>query len=98
MVLGTSARERGARCDLISEATPGVAYVAEEETAELLRGRAFRVTDRDITYLTTHSAPPPPAAMSGDGIAAAAPAEAPRTTGPGTGKAGADIDVRHGTP
>ena len=51
MVLGQAARERGALCDLIPEATPGVGYVAEDGSADLLRVRAFRVTDADIDRL-----------------------------------------------
>jgi S-DNA-T family DNA segregation ATPase FtsK/SpoIIIE len=51
MVLGDSARERGARCDRIPDTLPGVGYVGEEGTAELVRVRAFHVTDDDIARL-----------------------------------------------
>jgi len=51
MVLGQSARDRGARCDQISDALPGVGYVAEDGTAALTRVRAFEVNDTNIDDL-----------------------------------------------
>jgi len=51
MVLGQSARDRGARCDQIPDTTPGAGYVAEDGTADLIRVRAFNVTDADIDHL-----------------------------------------------
>ncbi|MGV0750846.1 FtsK/SpoIIIE domain-containing protein [Mycolicibacter minnesotensis] len=51
MVLGQGARDAGAECDLIADATPGVGYVMIDGTVEPVRVRAFRVTDADITTL-----------------------------------------------
>lgn len=51
MVLGQGARDAGAECDLIADATPGVGYVMIDGTAAPTRVRAFDVTDRDITLL-----------------------------------------------
>ncbi|MEY8018899.1 MULTISPECIES: FtsK/SpoIIIE domain-containing protein [Mycobacterium] len=51
MVLGQGARDAGAECDLIADATPGVGYVMIDGTADPIRVRAFHVTDRDITLL-----------------------------------------------
>jgi len=74
MVLGASARDRGARCDQIPESSPGVAYVAEEETTDLLRVRAFHVTDTDISHVV--AAYPPPRAQTGTSDDADGPAAA----------------------
>ena len=60
MVLGQSARDRGARCDQIPDTTPGGGYIAEDGTAELVRVRAFNVTDADIDQLATHYPAPVP--------------------------------------
>ena len=51
MVLGQGARDAGAECELIADATPGVGYVMIDGTAEPVRVRAFHVTDRDIASL-----------------------------------------------
>lgn len=51
MVLGDSARDRGALCDRIPDTLPGVGYVAEEGSSELVRVRAFHVADDDIARL-----------------------------------------------
>lgn len=51
MVLGQGARDAGAECDLIADATPGIGYVMIDGSAEPVRVRAFHVTDRDITLL-----------------------------------------------
>jgi len=51
MVLGQGARDAGAECDRISDATPGVGYVLIDGTAQPQRVRAFHVTDHDITTL-----------------------------------------------
>jgi S-DNA-T family DNA segregation ATPase FtsK/SpoIIIE len=51
MALGMGARERGALCDLISDREPGVAYVAEDGTADITRVRSFFVSDEDIDLL-----------------------------------------------
>ena len=58
MVLGQGARDAGAECDLIPDATPGVGYVMIDGTAEPQRVRAFHVTDGDITTLTRAFTPP----------------------------------------
>ncbi|EFG78270.1 hypothetical protein HMPREF0591_1823, partial [Mycobacterium parascrofulaceum ATCC BAA-614] len=60
MVLGQGARDAGAECDLIADATPGVGYVVIDGTAHPTRVRAFHVTDHDITALArTFPAPRP---------------------------------------
>lgn len=60
MVLGQGAREAGAECDLIPDATPGVGHVMIDGTATPMRVRAFMVTDADIDYLVhTFGAPRP---------------------------------------
>lgn len=51
MVLGQGARDAGAECDRISDATPGVGYVMVDGTALPERVRAFHVTDHDIATL-----------------------------------------------
>jgi DNA segregation ATPase FtsK/SpoIIIE, S-DNA-T family len=51
MVLGPGARDRGARCDEIPDTLPGVGYVAQDGTAELIRVRACHVTDHDVDQL-----------------------------------------------
>jgi S-DNA-T family DNA segregation ATPase FtsK/SpoIIIE len=58
MVLGDSARDRGAMCDQIPETTPGVGYVAQEGSTELVKVRAFWVTDTDIDDLARRYRPP----------------------------------------
>ncbi|ETW25563.1 FtsK/SpoIIIE domain-containing protein [Mycobacterium gastri] len=57
MVLGQSARDAGAECDLIADTTPGVGYVMIDGTAQPQRIRAFHVTDADITDLATRFTP-----------------------------------------
>ncbi|GLD42916.1 hypothetical cell division FtsK/SpoIIIE protein [Mycobacterium kiyosense] len=60
MVLGQGARDAGAECDLIADATPGVGYVMIDGTADPIRVRAFHVTDHDISSLArTFPAPRP---------------------------------------
>ena len=51
MVLGDGARKRGARCDHIPEALPGVGYVALDSVAEPIRVRFSYLTDDDIDRL-----------------------------------------------
>lgn len=51
MILGQAARDAGAECELIGDATPGVGYVMIDGTATPQRVRAFWVTDNDIAYL-----------------------------------------------
>ena len=58
MVLGQGARDAGAECDLIPDATPGVGYMMIDGTAEPQRVRAFNVTDPDIADLATRFTPP----------------------------------------
>jgi S-DNA-T family DNA segregation ATPase FtsK/SpoIIIE len=58
MVLGQAARDRGALCELIPDALPGVGYVAEDGSAEVTRVRAFHVTDADIERIACDYRPP----------------------------------------
>ena len=58
MVLGQAARDHGALCEQIPDSLPGVAYVAEDGSAEVTRVRAFYVTDDDITRISTAYRPP----------------------------------------
>ncbi|MHA6793161.1 FtsK/SpoIIIE domain-containing protein [Pseudonocardia bannensis] len=51
MVLGDGARARGARCDEISDLTPGVGYVVQDSTRTVARVRAAFVDDEQIRYL-----------------------------------------------
>ncbi|MQA78107.1 MAG: cell division protein FtsK [Streptosporangiales bacterium] len=51
LVLGSTARKNGARCDEISEDTPGVAFVAVETEKEPVRVRFGYVDDEEITRL-----------------------------------------------
>lgn len=57
MVLGDGARDRGALCDMIPEHLPGVGYVCEEGSAELIRVRAHYVSDADIDRLVSEFKP-----------------------------------------
>ncbi|AXN45088.1 hypothetical protein MM1218R_03153 [Mycobacterium marinum] len=58
MILGQGARDAGAECDLIPDATPGVGYMMIDGTAEPQRVRAFNVTDPDIADLANRFTPP----------------------------------------
>lgn len=58
MVLGQGARDAGAECDRISDATPGVGYVLIDGSAQPQRVRAFHVTDHDITTLAARFSAP----------------------------------------
>jgi len=58
MVLGDSARDRGALCDRIPDTLPGIGYVVEEGSSDLVRVRAFYVSDDDITRLCKDFLPP----------------------------------------
>jgi DNA segregation ATPase FtsK/SpoIIIE, S-DNA-T family len=51
MVLGDSARQRGARCDQIPRAFPGVGYLVREENPAPVRARFTWVTDDDIVTM-----------------------------------------------
>jgi S-DNA-T family DNA segregation ATPase FtsK/SpoIIIE len=82
MLLGPTARDRGALADLISRRTPGVGFVqitpgadltdaesneTEELTAQIERVRAFNVTDADIGWIIgTYN---PPRRYEGDTVA-----------------------------
>jgi S-DNA-T family DNA segregation ATPase FtsK/SpoIIIE len=57
MILGRSARNRGALCDLIPDTLPGVGYVQVEGVREPVRVRAAHVTDADIAQLCADYAP-----------------------------------------
>jgi S-DNA-T family DNA segregation ATPase FtsK/SpoIIIE len=57
MVLGRSARNRGALCDLIPDTLPGVGYVQVEGVREPVRIRAAYVSDDDIADLAANYAP-----------------------------------------
>ncbi|WP_298455299.1 FtsK/SpoIIIE domain-containing protein [uncultured Cellulomonas sp.] len=57
LALGQGARDRGARADLIDEATPGVAYVGQDGAPEAARVRFTHVTDADIAALAQAYAP-----------------------------------------
>jgi S-DNA-T family DNA segregation ATPase FtsK/SpoIIIE len=57
MALGAGARERGALCDLISDKQPGVGYVTEDGSADIVRVRSFYVSDSDIDTLSQDYAP-----------------------------------------
>ncbi len=60
MVLGDGARRRGARCDAIPEALPGVAYIARDGTAACQRVRFPLMDDDAVTSLAvTYPAAPP---------------------------------------
>ncbi|WP_280243526.1 FtsK/SpoIIIE domain-containing protein [Nocardia abscessus] len=59
MVHGQGARDRGARCDEISDRTPGVGYVGEDGTTEFIRVRAFFVSDDDIDAIVDAYSPAP---------------------------------------
>ncbi|CRY77583.1 FtsK/SpoIIIE domain-containing protein [Nocardia farcinica] len=59
MVHGQGARDRGARCDKISERTPGVGYVGEDGTAEFVRVRAFWVSDEAADAIVDAYSPAP---------------------------------------
>ena len=70
LTLGQGARDRGARADVIDEATPGVAYIGQDGVAEPIRVRFSHVTDTHITDLTHRYSPRPTIALAG--IAASA--------------------------
>jgi S-DNA-T family DNA segregation ATPase FtsK/SpoIIIE len=61
LVLGSGARDRGARCDAIAESMPGVGYVGIDGIAEPVRVRFSHITDAHIDQLvrayTPESAP-----------------------------------------
>lgn len=57
MVLGDGARDRGARCDRISDSLPGVGYVRLDGVREPTRVRAAYVSDDDIAAMALEYAP-----------------------------------------
>ncbi|MBF6355680.1 hypothetical protein IU449_14185 [Nocardia higoensis] len=59
MVHGQGARDRGARCDRISEHTPGVGYVGEDGTTDFVRVRAFWVSDAAADQIVDTYSPAP---------------------------------------
>jgi S-DNA-T family DNA segregation ATPase FtsK/SpoIIIE len=58
MVLGDGARDRGGRCDQVPDTLPGVGYIAYDGTTDLVKVRAFWVTDADIDHLAARYRPP----------------------------------------
>jgi S-DNA-T family DNA segregation ATPase FtsK/SpoIIIE len=59
MVLGQGARDQGALCDKIPDATRGVGYVRIDGVREPTRVRAAYVTDQDIKVMVHLYAPGP---------------------------------------
>ncbi|WP_280408943.1 FtsK/SpoIIIE domain-containing protein [Nocardia brasiliensis] len=59
MVHGQGARDRGARCDEISEHTPGVGYVGQDGTRGFVRVRAFWVDDDAADAIVDAFSPAP---------------------------------------
>jgi S-DNA-T family DNA segregation ATPase FtsK/SpoIIIE len=60
MVLGRSARLRGAECDQIPASLPGVGYVVLEGVREPVRVRAAHVTDEDVADAVARFRPTTP--------------------------------------
>ncbi|WP_019931511.1 FtsK/SpoIIIE domain-containing protein [Nocardia sp. BMG111209] len=59
MIFGPGAVERGARCTEIPDSTPGVAYVEQDGSSDIIRVRSYLVTDDDIDAIVTAYAPQP---------------------------------------
>ncbi|WP_067833363.1 FtsK/SpoIIIE domain-containing protein [Nocardia lijiangensis] len=59
MVHGQGARDRGARCDEISEHTPGVGYVGEDGSTGFVRVRAYWVDDAAADAIVATYSPAP---------------------------------------
>jgi S-DNA-T family DNA segregation ATPase FtsK/SpoIIIE len=57
--MGQGARERGARADQISAATPGVAYIGQDGQPEAVRVRFTHMTDHHISALVRVYSPRP---------------------------------------
>lgn len=57
MVLGRSARQRGAECDRIAPSLPGVGYVVAEGIREPVRVRAAHITDADLADMVSRWSP-----------------------------------------
>jgi S-DNA-T family DNA segregation ATPase FtsK/SpoIIIE len=66
MVLGRGARARGAECDRISPALPGVGYVQLDGVREPVRVRAAYVTDDELRAMARDY--PPPSAAGAVGL------------------------------
>ncbi|MEV0357360.1 cell division protein FtsK [Nocardia sp. NPDC050697] len=64
MVFGQTGRDRGALCDEIPEDTPGVGYVEQESSTDIVRVRAYWVDDEDIRWIMRTYQP----ADRGDGL------------------------------
>ena len=60
MVLGRSARQRGAECDRIQPSLPGVGYVVLEGVREPVRVRAAFVDDAALAETVNRWAPTRP--------------------------------------
>jgi DNA segregation ATPase FtsK/SpoIIIE, S-DNA-T family len=60
MVLGRSARQRGAECDQIPPSMPGVGYVVMEGVREPVRVRASYVSDEDLKRMVDEYRPGAP--------------------------------------
>lgn len=60
LIIGKTARLNGARCDQISEDTPGVAFVALEDTREPVRVRFAFIDDDEIAHLAATYRPGAP--------------------------------------
>ena len=58
MVLGRSARLRGAECDQIPASLPGTGYVVREGIREPVRVRAAYLSDDDVASTVSAYAPP----------------------------------------
>jgi S-DNA-T family DNA segregation ATPase FtsK/SpoIIIE len=58
LILGRGARERGARTDAISDGSPGVAFVAQDDAPEPVRVRFGYADDATITDLAASCAAP----------------------------------------
>jgi S-DNA-T family DNA segregation ATPase FtsK/SpoIIIE len=57
LVLGPGARNRGALCDQIPDALPGIGYVAVDGVAEPVRVRFSHITDHHIAGLSLEPEP-----------------------------------------
>lgn len=64
LTLGPGTRDRGARADLIDEATPGVAYIGRDGLTEPVRVRFAHVSDHHIATLTHQYSPRPQLAVA----------------------------------
>jgi len=71
MVLGDGARDRGANCDTIPNALPGVAYVRIDGVREPTRVRASKIEDDDIAAMVKEY-PAPRRGLDGEALFQAA--------------------------